>query len=81
MQKMLDGGENEAFGGENFDDDLLFFLDGKPISDYRIIFDTPSVARITYNDDGSVHITLPTPGSWPFRVEYNGESYHFILAV
>ena len=36
---------------------------------------------VTYNENGSVHIKLPTQGNWPFVVNYNGETYRFILAV
>lgn len=74
-------GENDSFGGENFDDDLIFLYEGERISGFTIIFEHPDIAQVTYNEDGSVHIKLPTQGNWPFRVEYKGESYQFILAV
>lgn len=74
-------GENDPFGGENFDDSLVFFLGKEKISGYTLTFDNPDVATVTYNENGSVHIKLPTQGNWPFVVNYNGETYRFILAV
>lgn len=74
-------GENDPFGGENFDDDLVFFFNKEKISDYTVTFDNPDIAEVTYSENGSVHIKLPTPGRWPFQVNYKGESYRFILAV
>ena len=74
-------GENAGFGGENFDDDLIIMNNGVAVSDYSVTFDNPDVAEVTYNEDGSVHIKLPTSGEWPFTVTYEGEEYSFILVV
>ena len=74
-------GENEGFGGENFDDDLIIMNNGAAISDYVITFDNPDVAEVTYNEDGSVHIKLPISGEWPFTVTHDGKEYNFLLVV
>ncbi len=73
----------DTFGTPGLDDDVRVLFNGEQISDYEVIVADESLAEVTRNTDGSLHIKALKTGEVEdfLTIEYEGESWVFGLCV
>ncbi len=71
------------FGTPGLDDDIIIMYNGDPISDYTYTVADESLAEVTQNADGSLHIKALKEGEVLdfLTIEYNGQTHVFGLCV
>lgn len=72
-----------VFGTPGLDDDIIVMYNGEPISDYTFTVADESLAEVTKNADGSLHIKALKEGEVLdfLTIEYNGQTHVFGLCV
>lgn len=73
----------DTFGTPDMDDDVTVLFNGEQISDYEVIVADESLAEVTRNADGSLHIKALKSGEVEdfLTIEYEGNSWVFGLCV
>jgi hypothetical protein len=71
------------FGTPGLDDDIIVMFNGEPIADYTWTIGDESLAEVTQNADGSLHIKALKEGEVLefLTIEYNGMTAVFGLCV
>ena len=75
--------EESVFGMHMFDDDLVVRYGGEAITDYTFTVADESLAEVTKNADGTLHVKAKTTGEVIgfLTIEYNGTSDTFGLCT